>query len=163
MSALNLRAYCDSDWAGELVSPKSTTGFCIFLGDSLISCKSKKHDVISKSSIEAKYGAMKVTTSEIVWLRWLLVDMGVPISHSTPLHYDNRCAIQIMHNSVFHERTKHIEIGFHFTRHHLQAGTISLLFVPFALQIADVFTKPHSGPRFSFLTNKLSMFLDAAL
>ncbi|GKE67695.1 uncharacterized mitochondrial protein-like protein [Tanacetum coccineum] len=137
-SALDLRAYCDSDWAGDVVSRKSTTGFCIFLGDSLISWRSKKQDVLSKSSTEAEYRAMAVTTSEIV------------------------CAIQIARNSVFHERTKHIEIDCHFTRHHLQAGTISLSFVPYALQIADVFTKPHSGPRFRFLTDKLSMFLAAA-
>ncbi|GKA07978.1 uncharacterized mitochondrial protein-like protein [Tanacetum coccineum] len=92
-SALNLRAYCDSDWAGD-------------------SCQ-----------------VVAVTTSEIVWLRWLLADMGVPISHSTPLHCDNRSAIHIARNSVFHEGTKHIEIDFHFTRHHLQVGTISLSFL----------------------------------
>ncbi|GJW31986.1 uncharacterized mitochondrial protein-like protein [Tanacetum coccineum] len=128
-SALNLHAYCDSDWAGDSVSRKSTTGFCIFLSDCLISWKSKKQDVISKSSTEAEYRAMVVTTSEIVWLRWLLANMDVPASLSTPLHCDNRSAIQIARNSVFHERTKHIEIDCHFTRHHLQARTISLPFV----------------------------------
>ncbi|GJX81287.1 uncharacterized mitochondrial protein-like protein [Tanacetum coccineum] len=162
-SALDLRAYCDSDWAGDVVSRKSTTGFCIFLGDSLISWKSKKQDVLSKSSTEAKYRAMTVNTSEIVWLRLLLADMGVRISRSTTLYCDHRSAIQIARNSVFHERTKHIEIDCHFTRHHFQAGTISLPFVPFALQIADVFTKPHSGQRYRFFTDKLSMFLAAAL
>ncbi|GJS42725.1 uncharacterized mitochondrial protein-like protein [Tanacetum coccineum] len=80
--------------------------------DSLISWKSKKQDVISKASTEAGYRAMSVTTSEIVWLRWLLVDTGVHINHFTLLHYDNRSAIQIARNSVFHERTKHIEIYF---------------------------------------------------
>ncbi|GJZ64969.1 uncharacterized mitochondrial protein-like protein [Tanacetum coccineum] len=162
-SALDLRAYCDSDWAGDVVSRKSTNGFCIFVGDSLISWKSKKQDVLSKSSTEALYRAMAVTTSEIVWLRWLLADMGVSISYSTPLYYDNRSAIQIARNSMFHERTKHIEIDCHFTRHHLQAGTISLPFVSSALEIANVFTKPHSGPRFRFLTDKLPMFLAAVL
>ncbi|GKF05360.1 uncharacterized mitochondrial protein-like protein [Tanacetum coccineum] len=103
---------------------------------------------------------MAVTTSEIVWLRWLLADMGVRISCSTSLDCDNRSTIQIARNSVFHERTKHIEIDYHFTRHHLQVGTISL---PSTLQIADVFTKLHSGLRFCFLTDKLSMFLAAAL
>ncbi|GJX37797.1 uncharacterized mitochondrial protein-like protein, partial [Tanacetum coccineum] len=124
---------------------------------------SKKQDVISKSSTEAEYRAMAVTTSEIVWLCWLLADMGVRINRSTPLHCDNHSVIHIAYNSVFHERTKHIEIDFHFTHHHLQAGTISLLFVPSALQIADVFTKPHSRPWFRFLTDKLSMLLAASL
>ncbi|GJU40569.1 uncharacterized mitochondrial protein-like protein [Tanacetum coccineum] len=163
MSALDLCAYCDSDWAGDVVSRKSTTGFCIFLGDSLISWKSKKQDVLSNSSTEAEYYAMVVTTSKIVWLRWLLADMGVRIIHSTPLYCDNRSAIQIARNSVFHERTKHIKIDCHFARHHLQDGTISLPFVPYALQIADVFTKPNSGPHFRFLTDKLSMFLAVTL
>ncbi|GJU65420.1 retrovirus-related pol polyprotein from transposon TNT 1-94 [Tanacetum coccineum] len=154
---LDLCAYCDSDWASDVVSRKSTTSFCIFLGDSLISWKSKKQDVLSKSSTEAEYRAMTVTPSEIVWLRWLL------ISHSTLLHCDNRSAIQIARNSVFNECTKHIEINCHFTRHHLQAGTISLPFVVSALQIADVFTKPHSGSGFRFLTDKLPMFLAAGV
>ncbi|GKD33069.1 uncharacterized mitochondrial protein-like protein [Tanacetum coccineum] len=118
-SSLDLRAYCDFDWAGDVVSRKSTTRFCIFLGDSLISWKSKKQDVLSKSSTEAEYRAMTVTTSEIVWLRWLLADMGVRVSRSTPLHCDNRIAIQIARNSVFHEHTKHIEIDFHLTSLHL--------------------------------------------
>ncbi|GJW56764.1 uncharacterized mitochondrial protein-like protein [Tanacetum coccineum] len=68
-SALDLRAYCDSNWDGDVVSRKPTTGFCIFLGDSLISWKSNKQDVLSKSSTEAEYRAMALNTSEIVWLR----------------------------------------------------------------------------------------------
>ncbi|GKD14698.1 uncharacterized mitochondrial protein-like protein [Tanacetum coccineum] len=139
-SSLDLRAYYDVDWAGESVTRKSTTGFCVFLGDSLISWKSKKQDILSRSSTEAEYRAMAVTTSKIIWLRWLLADMGVYITSPTPLYCDNRRAIQIARNTVFHERTKHIEIDCHFTRHHLQAGTISFPFVPFALQIADIFT-----------------------
>ena len=62
---------------------------------------------------------MVVTTSEIVWLRWLLADMDVHISHSTLLHCDNHSPIQIARNSVFHGRTKHIEIDCYFTHHHL--------------------------------------------
>ncbi|GJU36481.1 uncharacterized mitochondrial protein-like protein [Tanacetum coccineum] len=137
-SSLDLRAYCDADWAGDSVTRKSTTGF-------------------------SEYRAMTVTTSEIVWLRWLLADMGVHITSPTPLYCNNRRAIQIARNTVFHERTKHIEIDCHFTRHHLQAGTISLPFVPSALQIANIFTKPHCDLLSRFLSDKLSMFIVAAL
>ncbi|KAE9596295.1 putative RNA-directed DNA polymerase [Lupinus albus] len=155
-SSLTLSAYSDAD-CGDPTDRKSTTGFCIFLGDSLISWKSKKQDVISRSSTEAEYRAMATTTAEIVWLRWLLASLGVDQPEPTPMYCDNKSAIQIAHNSVFHERTKHIEIDCHFTRHHFQHGTITLPFISSSLQIADLFTKPHSTQRFRFLTNKLSM------
>ncbi|XP_023747753.1 uncharacterized mitochondrial protein AtMg00810-like [Lactuca sativa] len=119
MSSLELRAYSDADWDGDRHDHKPTIGFCVFLRESFISWKSKKHDVVSRSSTEVEYRDMAVTTCEIIWLWWLLVDMGVHISSSTPLYYDNKSAIQITKNSVFHEWTKHIEIDCHFTRHHL--------------------------------------------
>jgi hypothetical protein len=156
-SALELRAYSDADWAGDPTDRKSTTGFCIFLGDSLISWKSKKQDIVSRSSTEAEYRAMASTTTEIVWLRWLLSDMGIPLSEPTPMYCDNKSAIQIAHNSVFHERTKHIEIDCHFTRHHLQQRAITLSFVSSSLQIADLFTKTLSTKHFRLLIDKLSM------
>ncbi|KAL5788005.1 hypothetical protein ACOSP7_004954 [Xanthoceras sorbifolium] len=161
-SSLQLRAYSDADWGHDSTDRKSVTGFCIFLGDSLISWKSKKQTVVSKSSTEAEYRAMASTTTEIVWLRWLLADMGVHLSHPTPMFCDNQSSIQIAHNSVFHERTKHIEIDCHFTRHHLKHDTITLPFVPSSLQLADFFTKSHTISRFRFLVGKLSMLSAAA-
>jgi hypothetical protein len=152
-----LRAYSDADRGSDPTDRKSVTGFCIFLGDSLISWKSKKQSIVSQSSTEAEYRAMASTTKEIVWLRWLLADMGVSFSHPTPMYCDNQSSIQIAHNSFFHERTKHIEIDCHLTRHHLKHGTIVLPFVSSSLQIADFFTKTHSISRFRFLVGKLSM------
>jgi hypothetical protein len=105
---------------------------------------------------------MASTTKEIVWLRWLLADMGISFSHPTPMYCDNQSSIQIAHNSVFHERTKHIEIDCHLTRHHLKHGTIALPLVPSFLQIADFFTKAHSISRFHFLVGKLSMLVVTA-
>ena len=95
-SDLVLRAYSDANWDADRYDRKSTTGLCVFLGDSLISWKSKKPDVVSKSSTESEYRAMAVATSEIVWLRWLLADMGVKITTPTPLHCDNQSVIQIV-------------------------------------------------------------------
>jgi hypothetical protein len=102
---------------------------------------------------------MTSTTKEIVWLRWLLVDMRVFFSHPIPMYCDNQSSIQITHNSVFHERTKHIEIDCHLTRHHLKHGTITLPFVPSSLQIADFLTKAHSISCFRFLVGKLLMLV----
>ncbi|KAL5579296.1 hypothetical protein UlMin_011738 [Ulmus minor] len=79
-SSLELRAYSDADHGRDPTSCKSVTGFCIFLGDSLISWKSKKQMVVSQSSTKAEYRAMAYTTKEIVWLLWLLADTGVSLS-----------------------------------------------------------------------------------
>ena len=132
------------------------------MGDSLISWKSKKQTVVSRSSTEVEYHVMAYTTIEIVWLRWLLADMGIHLLDPTPMYCDNKSAIQITHNSVFHERTKYIEINCHLTCHHLKHGTITLPFVSSSMQIADLFTKSHPISRFRFLVGKLSMLLAAA-
>jgi len=161
MSSLDLRAY--NDWNGDPNDRKSTTRWCIILSDLLISWKSKKQDVTSRSSEEAKYHAMALTTYKIIWLHWLLTDMGVYLKDPTPLHCDNRSVIHIARNFVFHERTKHIETNYHFTCHYLQLDTISLPFGPSALQIADIFTMSHFILHFRFLFDKLLIHLAVTL
>jgi hypothetical protein len=86
---LELCAYFDADHGSDPTDCKSVTGFCIFLGDSLISWKSKKQSIISQSSTKAEYCVMASTTKEIVWLCWLLADMGVFFSHPTLMYCDN--------------------------------------------------------------------------
>ncbi|XP_038687500.1 uncharacterized mitochondrial protein AtMg00810-like [Tripterygium wilfordii] len=158
ISSLELCAYSDADWGRDSANRKSMTGFCIFLGNSLISWKSKKQTIPSKSSTKAEYRAMSSTPVEIVWLHWLRADMGVTLSRPTPMYCDNKSAIHIAHNFVFHERTKHIEIDCHFTRHHLQHGTLTLPSTSSSMQLADFFTKAHTISRFQFLViSKLSM------
>jgi len=95
-------------WLGWLYTRKSTTGWCLFLGDALIFWKCKKQDCISKFSIEAEYRAMSVAWFEIIWLRGLLKELGFFQVHPTPLHDDNTSVIQIVVNPIYHERMKHI-------------------------------------------------------
>jgi hypothetical protein len=84
-----LRAYSDADHGSDPTDRKSVTGFCIFLGDSLISWKSKKQSIVFQSSIEAEYHVMTSTTKEIVWLCCLFADMRFSFSHPTPMYCDN--------------------------------------------------------------------------
>ena len=134
-SSLTLQTYSDADWAGDPTDRRSTTRYCFLLGDYLISWRSKKQIVVARSSIEVEYKALEATTAELIWLRWLLQDLGVDCSIVIKLHCDNRSAIQIAHNDVFHEHTKHIEIDCHFNRHHLLQGTLTH-FSMFPLQIS---------------------------
>ncbi|XP_057972819.1 uncharacterized mitochondrial protein AtMg00810-like [Malania oleifera] len=154
-SFLTLQVYSDVDWARDPFDHRSTTGFLFLLGDSLISWRSKKQTVVARSSTKAKYRALGDTTSELLWLHWLLQDMGVPQPSGTPLYCDNHSVVQITHNDVFHEHTKHIEIDFHFVHHHFQEGTLRFLSIPSADQLADIFAKAHPPSHHRALVCKL--------
>ena len=96
----------------------------------MISWCSKKSTVVVRSDTEVEYQALTDTTSELVWFCWLLEDLGVRQCMPTKIYCDNRSAIQIAHNDVFHERTKHIEVDCHFTRYHLLQNDLSLASAP---------------------------------
>ncbi|XP_075096291.1 uncharacterized protein LOC142174402 [Nicotiana tabacum] len=141
----SIKAYSDSDWAACPDIRKSVSGFCIFLGDSLIGWKSKKQPVISLSSAEAEYRAISKAVAELVWLSRLLHDLTIDVSFPISIFCDNMAAIHIAKNPIFHERTKHIEVDCHFIRSKLTEGFIQLSHVPTSEQLADVFTKPLTG------------------
>ncbi|RVW35384.1 Retrovirus-related Pol polyprotein from transposon RE1 [Vitis vinifera] len=156
-SPLVLRAFSDADWAGDPTDHRSTTGYCFLLGSSLISWRSKKQTFVARSSTEAEYCALADTTSELLWLRWLLKDLSVSTSSATPLYCDNQSAIHIAHNDVFHERTKHIEIDCHFIRYHLVHGALKLFSVSSKDQLADIFTKSLPKRRTRDLVDNLKL------
>jgi hypothetical protein len=137
-----LSCFTDADYAGSQTDRRSTTGLSTFYGNHLISWKSKKQAVVSRSSAEAEYRAMAQGTCEILWLRSILNELGFMEKDSSQLFCDNKSAIMLASDSVLHERSKHIEVDIHFIREKIRSGIIVPSFVPSSDQTADVFTKP---------------------
>ena len=156
-SPLVLRAFSDANWAGDPTDRRSTIGYCFLLGSSLISWRSKKQTIVACSSIEAEYHALTDTTSKLLWVRWLLKDLGVSTSSATPLYCENQSTIHIAHNDVFHEWTKHIEIDCHFIQYHLVHGALKLFFVSSKDQLADIFIKSLPKGRTRDLVDNLKL------
>ncbi|XP_057444652.1 uncharacterized mitochondrial protein AtMg00810-like [Lotus japonicus] len=102
-SSTTLTAFSDSDWAGCVDSRKSITGYCLFLGSSLISWHSKKQTKTSRSSCEAEYRVMAATVCEVQWLTYLLHDLQVEQTSLVSMFCDNQLAIHIAHNPNYHE------------------------------------------------------------
>jgi hypothetical protein len=138
---LAITAYSDADWAGCPDTRRSTSGFCVFLGDSLVSWSSKRQPTVSRSSIEAEYRAVANAAAECIWLRQLLGELHCGISKATVVYCDNVSAVYMSSNPIHHKRTKHIELDIHFVRERVQLGDLRVLHVPTAEQFADVMTK----------------------
>jgi hypothetical protein len=129
----------------------------------MISWSNKKQGSIAQSTTEGEYIAPSVASREEVWLRKLLSYLFSVEMEPTIIHFDNQSCIKISKNHVFHDRSKHIEMRYHYVQDMVQKNILSIQYVPMAEQTADILTKPMSLTKFVYFQDKLGVVENASL
>jgi hypothetical protein len=151
-----LSGYIDSDWAGSVSDRKSTSG-CFNMGSAMISWQSRKQFSIAPSTAEEKYIVACSANCEAIWLRKLLTGLFDLEMEATMILCDNQSCIKMTENHVFHDKSKHIEIRYHYICDMVQRGAIKLQYVSTDEQVVDVLTKPLSRVKFEHFRENLGV------
>jgi hypothetical protein len=160
---VKLVGYSDADWVGSSVNKKSTSGCCFSLGSGATSWFSRTHKSIALSYAEAEYMAASLASCEASWLQKLLMGLFDLVLDTTVIHCDNQSCIKLSENPVFHDRSKYIEIRYHFIQYYVQKGSVKLQYVPTGEQIADILTQPLVKGKFVYFEDKLGVVQNAFL
>jgi len=150
--------YVDSDWGGNENDRKSTTGYLFKMFNSNLICwNTKRQNSVAASSTEAEYMALFEAVREALWLKSLLESVSIKLDRPIKIFEDNQGCISIASNPTCHNRSKHIDIKYHFTREQIENNTISIEYISSENQLADIFTKPLPSGRFKELRNKMGL------
>ena len=148
-STVDLHVFTDADWAGDILTRRSTTGYVVFMAGGPLAWQSKLQTTVATSSMQAEYQAMYAGMQELVWLRGVMAELGIPCNEPTPFFLDSQSAQDLALNPVYHKRSKHIEIKYHWIREHIDPEgnllTAVLYHVDTGSQSADLYTKSLTG------------------
>lgn len=156
-NADKLIGYSDADFAGDVDLRRSMSGNAFILNGGIIAWTAKRQKTVALSICESEYIAACAATREAIWLRRLLKDIGKKQSNGTSIKMDNQAAISLIKKDENKNRTKYIDVQYHFTREKYMTGEIEIEFVPSKDQLADVFTKPLPRERFTSLRSAIGM------
>jgi hypothetical protein len=134
-------------------------GYAIFYEGNLIAWSARKQSTVSRSSTESEYKALANATAELIWVQSLLKELGVHQTQSPVLWCDNIGATYLSSNPIFHARTKHIQVDFHFVWEHVTQKQQHILFISSKDQVANIFTKPLPLPMYEHCKRNLNLSL----
>lgn len=154
---LELNGYVDADWGGSY-DRKSYTGLIFRLGDNIVSWESRKQGCVALSTTEAEYVGLSQASKEAIYLRNLLKSLtkGTCVK-PVVIYNDNQSAHKIAKNKMNHNRTKHIDIKFHYIREAIVNGAVEVKYIPSQELLADMLTKSLPGPKLQQFLEKLSI------
>ena len=138
---VDLVGFTDSNWAGSTSDRKSTSSCCFRLGSTVVSWFSQKQKSVALSSAKIEYMAASEASYKALWLRKFMVDLFGQELRPTIIHCDKQSCIKLSENPVFHDKSKHIKIRYHFIRDYVQRGVVELQYISTDKQVADILTK----------------------
>ncbi|KAK9927639.1 hypothetical protein M0R45_024815 [Rubus argutus] len=142
---------------GSVDDLKSTSGYTFTLGTGVFSWASNKQKSVALSTAEAEYVSASTATSQAVWLRRIIEDFGEKQKEATPLLCDNKSAIAMSKNPVYHSRAKHIALKYHYIRDAVEENQVDIVYCNTEDQVADIFTKALARERFVYLRGLLGV------
>lgn len=158
-SKKELIGFSDADYANDVETRRSTTGYIFCTANGLVSWSSQKQMLVVLSTTEAEYVVAATATKEGIWLRKLVSDLGYSCERELVLYVDNQSAIRLVNNPVFHKLTKHIDIRYHYIREKFESNEIVVMYISSEMQRADILTKALPRDRFRKLCEMINIVL----
>jgi hypothetical protein len=148
--------YTDADYAGDLDTRRSTTGYVFIMTGGAIAWQSKLQSTVAVSTTEAEYMAAAAAVKEALWLRKLLEDLQLSPGPMI-IKADNQSAIKVLKNPIMSARSKHIDVIYNFARERVARGEIKFEYIPTTMMLADMLTKPVPKVKLEFCSEGMGI------
>jgi hypothetical protein len=149
--------YTDSNYASDITSRRSTSGYVFTFNGTAVSWASKLRPTIAASTIEAEYMAAAAAIKEALWLRKVCKDLAYDTTVPVTIYGDNQGAIKLLKNPVIGPRSKHIDVMHHFARERVMRGKIEICYIPTEQNVADALTKALPNCKFTACRSNMGM------